>query len=66
MLGGPTSTKKHYITQDMVDNLAAKFLNSGTNDDIYEWVTNICGAPWGPQAYSNLIPPTDDIHIWVD
>ena len=62
---GPTSTKKHYVTQDMVDNLAAKFLNSGTNDDIYEWVTNICGAPWGPHTYNNLIPSTDDIHIWL-
>lgn len=62
---GETSTKAHYITQTMVDDLSAKFLNSGTNDDIYEWVTNIIGEPWGPTIYNNLITNTEDIHIWL-
>ena len=60
---GPSSTKANYLTQQMVEELGDKFLNSGTNDDIYEWVTNIIGSPWEQTAYSNLIPGTNDIHI---
>lgn len=62
---GPTSLKKYYITQQMIDEFAPKFLNTGTDNDVYEWVSNICGAPWGENSYSNLIPVTDDIHIWL-
>ena len=62
---GPESTKKYYVTQQMLDLFAPKFLNTGDNNDIYEWVTNICGAPWGPTGKSNLIPETDNIHIWL-
>jgi len=62
---GSSSTKKHYVTQEMLDLFTPKFLNTGTDDDIYEWVTNICGAPWGTSGYSNLITATDDIHIWL-
>lgn len=62
---GAESTKKYYVTQEMVDALAPKFLDSGQDNDIYEWVTSICGAPWGYTGYSNLIKSEDDIHIWL-
>lgn len=62
---GPSSTKSFYVTQAMLDAFAPKFLNTGVDNDIYEWVTNICGEPWGYTGYSNLIPITDDIHIWL-
>lgn len=55
--------KKHEVTQEMVDKLSAAFLKPGDDNDIYEWVTNICGAPWGPNNYSYCIPDTNDIHI---
>ena len=62
---GPQSTKSYHVTQQMVDALALKFLNTGTDNDIYEWVTNICGEPWGNTGTSYYIPETDDIHIWL-
>ena len=53
------------LTQEMVDELASRFLRPGANNDIYDWVTAIFGAPWGPHGYSNLIPPdgAGQIHI---
>lgn len=62
---GPTSTKKRHVTQTMIDEFAPKFLNEGADNDIYEWVTNAAGEPWGPTGYSDLIAETDDIHIWL-
>ena len=58
-------TKSYNVTQQMVDALASKFLAPGSDNDIYEWVTNIAGNHWGPTSYSNLISETDDIHIWL-
>ena len=53
------------LTQEMVDALATRFLRPGASNDIYDWVTAIFGAPWGPHAYSDLIPPASagEIHI---
>lgn len=62
---GPSSNKTYHVTQPMIDAFAPKFLNAGADNDIYEWVTNAAGDPWGPTGYSNLIPETDDIHIWL-
>lgn len=62
---GSESDKILKVTQQMVDVLASKFLAVGDDNDVYEWVTNICGAPWGAHGYSNLIASTDDIHIWL-
>ncbi len=62
---GASSPKANYVTQQMVDELSLKFLNTGINDDIYEWVTNIIGSPWEQTSYSNLIPGTNDIHIFL-
>ena len=60
--GGSKSFK---ITQQMVDDLAAKFLTVGNGNDIYEWVTNATGEHWGPTNQNYYIPETDDIHIWL-
>ena len=57
--------KSYNVTQEMVDALAYKFLSQGYDNDIYEWVTNIAGEPWGPTGSSWYIPETDDIHIWL-
>ena len=53
------------LTQEMVDAFASRFLRPGVSNDIYDWVTTIFGAPWGPHPYSNLIPPeaAGEIHI---
>jgi hypothetical protein len=59
---GPGS-KLHYVTQAMVDALAAKFLASGAGNDIYDWDTAVIGAEWGPQPYTNLISPNGEITI---
>jgi hypothetical protein len=58
--------KKSCVNQEMVDILADKFLKSGSNNDIYDWETNIFGEEWGPEVslmQSNLIGETDEIVI---
>ncbi len=53
------------LTQPIVDAVATRFLRPGPANDIYDWITAIFGAPWGPHQYSNLIPPraANEIHI---
>ena len=59
------------VTRQMVDEVADRFLRPGGNNDIYDWLTNVFGAPWGPhQVVGNdglpfLIPAesADEIHI---
>ncbi len=59
------------VTQEMVDAVADRFLSPGANNDIYDWVTNIFGAPWGPHEVLGrdgqplLLPAeaADEIHI---
>jgi len=54
------------ITSSMVDELADTFLQSGSDNDIYDWDTNIYGEEWGEKANdidSNLIGETDTINI---
>ena len=46
------------VTQEMVDAVAYRFLRPGADNDIYDWMTAIFGAPWGPHPYYNLISPT--------
>ena len=36
------------VTREMVDAVTDRFLSPGANNDIYDWITNIFGAPWGP------------------
>ena len=53
------------LTQEMVDAIATRFLRPGANNDVYDWVTAIFGAPWGAHKYSDLIPPeaAGQVHI---
>ena len=56
-------TKAHCIDQNEVDMLAEKFLRSGSNNDIYDYVTHLYGEEWGDHSYSNLIADNDTITI---
>jgi hypothetical protein len=40
-----------------------KFIGSGNNDSIYEWVSNIFGAEWGTSLYSEQISDDKTISI---
>ncbi len=53
------------VTQDMVNELAETFLKDGTDNDIYDWVTNIYGEEWENDTndYSGFIPANDEITI---
>jgi hypothetical protein len=64
--GGSGCNKTECITQNKVDVLADAFLKSGSDNDIYDWVTNIFGEEWGEDAknkYSNMIGETNQIDI---
>lgn len=53
------SCGKHYcMNQTMVDAFADKFLQSGSDNDIFDWVSSIYGDPWGTHDFSNLIAAT--------
>jgi hypothetical protein len=56
-------SKFYTIDQTMVDCLASKFLTLGPDNDVFDWLTTILGAEWGPTIYSNLIDYNGDIHI---
>ena len=56
-----SSTPK--VTQDMVDAMADKFLKTGLENDIYDWVTAIFGEEWGTHSQQKLIPENDNITI---
>jgi hypothetical protein len=63
---GDDCPKEYCIDQDMVDALGDKFLKSGSDNDIYDWETNIYGEEWGEEAsekISNLIGDNDEINI---
>ncbi len=64
---GTGCTKEKCITDTMLDALADTFLKgNSTNDDIYDWVTNIYGEEWGSDAeakYDYLISANDEITI---
>lgn len=62
---GAGSKKQHHVTQQMIDAFAPKFLSPSDKNDIYEWVVNFAGEPWGPTPYDDLISETDNIHIWL-
>ncbi len=55
--------KSTCITQEMVDAMADKFLKIGNDNDIYDWVTNICGEEWGSSSKSNVISADQPIDI---
>lgn len=53
------------ITQQMVEELGSRFLKSGADNDIYDWLTAILGPEWGAPAYSNLIEHSGEITIFL-
>ena len=55
------------VTQQMVNAVAQRFLRPGSSNDIYDWVSTIFGAPWGPHDVPVLIPPEagGEIHIFL-
>jgi peptidase M30-like protein len=57
-------SKQYCLTQAMVDAFADKFLKAGTgNDDIYDWVTEVYGLPWGSHNLDSLIPASSSADI---
>ena len=51
------------IDNTMINTLANKFLKSGTDNDIYDWVTNVFGEEWGSSNSSELIAEPQHIDI---
>ena len=51
------------VTQSMVDAIADKFLDDGSFNDIYDWVTAMLGAEWGPHGAADLVLPNGEITI---
>ncbi len=54
------------VTQTQVDTVARTFLRPGSDNDVYDWVTAIFGAPWGPHSFPNLLLSAEQaglIHI---
>ncbi|MEA3418271.1 MAG: hypothetical protein U9Q90_02640 [Campylobacterota bacterium] len=63
---GSGCSKSKCVTQAMVDELAKRFLATGDDNDIYDWVTNIYEGEWGDDAhgkYPELIGANDEISI---
>ena len=56
------------VRQAMVDGVTGPFLRPGPNNDIYDWLTAVFGAPWGPHDHSSFLIPAeyaDEIHIVI-
>jgi len=50
------SCLKHYcMNQTMAEEFAGRFIKTDGDNDIYDWVTNIFGLPWGSHTDTNLI-----------
>ncbi len=59
----PAPTKAHAITQQMVNEMADRFLKSLGSNDVFDWVTSIEGAEWASYTYNNVIPFNNEITI---
>jgi len=55
--------KARCVTQTMVDALANSFLKEGSDNDVYDWVSNVFGAEWGSNNHSNMISPNNEMTI---
>ncbi len=55
--------KKKCVTQEMVDALASTFLQNGSDNDIYDWVSNVYGKEWGAHSEDALIAESNEITI---
>ncbi len=64
VIGTDAGEKRHLVDQTMVEALASKFLTTGLNNDIYDWVTGVIGTEWGAHEFSGVcIPPNAEITI---
>lgn len=55
--------KAKCVNDEMITTLADKFLKSGSDNDIYDWVTTVFGEEWGASNSSQLIAISDHIDI---
>jgi hypothetical protein len=55
--------KAKCIDNTMINTLANKFLKSGSDNDIYDWVTNVFGEEWGSSNSSELIAEPQHVDI---
>ena len=64
---GDTNDKTNLVTDAMVRALIDEFLSSGTGNDIWDWVTDLFGNPWGTAAndYSSLIGSGAENYITI-
>ncbi len=60
---GEDCSKVYCIEQNMIDELANSFLKDGSDNDIYDWVTNIFGKEWSETNNSTLIDDNHEITI---
>jgi hypothetical protein len=60
---GEECKKVKCVDDTMINTLANKFLKSGSDNDIYDWVTNVFGEEWGTSNYSDLIEAPNHIDI---
>ena len=58
-----SSCRVNLVNQAMVDMIADAFLQSGDENDIYDWVRAVFGDEWGPHEYDNLIDETNEVDI---
>jgi len=60
---GKNCSKAKCVNDKMINSLANKFLKSGSDNDIYDWVTNVFGEEWGSSNSSELIANPNHIDI---
>ncbi len=60
---GSGCTKSTCVTQKMVDALADTFLKTDSDNDVYDWVTNIYGEEWDVDlnGYTGFISANNEI-----
>jgi len=56
-------SKTNCITLAMLTAFGEKFLKSGSNNDIWDWVSNIYGDPWGSHSFSDLLDSSASTQI---
>jgi len=61
----PGNPKTFSVTPGMVTAIEEQFLQAGSFNDIYDWVTGMLGPEWGAHQYTDLIDPNDEITIWL-
>ncbi len=58
-----TPNEADCITEAAIDKMAVRFLKTGSDNDIYEWITNIYGEEWGSLSNSSYISSDKNITI---